>query len=192
MDVVVVGQGNHTGGIACGEEQVVCNRGTERRDAPPAQIGEAMNPAGVSRSYREHFAEFEIRNGHRVSGAAHGGVLDAREAEREVAAFNGLVDAGPLHLDEPSGAASQATRDAVGDLDVEAAHARGVGGISLDERGTTLGVAAPHQNPGVGMLLCDDETQCERRDHAVRATACNQRFASTSPAQSAGPTGEPR
>ena len=151
-----------------------------------------MDAAGISRSYREHFAEFEIRNGDRVTGAAHRGVLDPGEAEREVAAFDGLVDVGPLHLHEPGAAAPQAACDALGDLDVEAAHTRRIGGISLDERSAALGIAAPHQPPGVGMLLCGDETQRERRDHAVRATACNQRFASTSPAHSAGPTGEPR
>src|SRR5438132_2079381 len=133
MHVVVVGQGDDTCGIACGEQQVVRDRGAERRDAPPAQIRQAMNPARVSRSYRQHFAEFEIRNGDGVTGAVHGGVLDAREAEREVAAFNGLIDAGPLYLDEPGRPAPESTGDALGDLDVEAAHARGIGRISLDE-----------------------------------------------------------
>src|SRR6266478_7620840 len=189
MDVVVVGQGDDTCGIASGEQQVVCNRGAERRDAPPAQVGEAMDAARVSRSYRQYFAEFEIRNGDGVTGAAHGDVLDAREAEREVAAFNRLIDVGPLYLDEPGRPAPESTGDALGDLDVEAAHTRGIGRISLDERSTTFGVAAPHQHRSIG-VLCRDETQRERRDHAVSATACNQRFASRSPAQSAGPTGE--
>src|SRR5207247_8874543 len=79
-------------------------------------------------------SDLEIRNGDRVTGAAHRGVLDPGEAEREVAAFDGLVDVGPLHLHEPGAAAPQAACDALGDLDVEAAHTRRSGGSSVRGR----------------------------------------------------------
>ena len=103
--------------------------------------------AGVFGPYREHFAKLEIRDGDGVPRAAHGRVLDPGEAEREVTAFDGLVDAGPLHLDEPRCATPQATRDPLGDLDVEATDARRIGGVGLHEWRTAFGVAAPHELP---------------------------------------------
>src|SRR5207237_7589023 len=80
MDVVVVRERDQTHRVPRGDEQVVRDRGTERRDATAAQIGEATDSGGVFRPYREYFAKLEIGNGDGVTSAAHGHVLDPGEA----------------------------------------------------------------------------------------------------------------
>src|SRR5205807_6149470 len=110
----------------------------------------------------------EIRNGDGVTGAAHWRVLDPGEAECEVTAFDGLVDAGPLYLGEPGRAAPQSPRDALGDFDVEAAHARRIGGGGFYERRSALGVAGPQKRTMIEMLVRRDHAQHERREDTGR------------------------
>ena len=86
-----------------------------------AQIEQTVNAGCVRRSYREHFAEFEIGQGHGMKGTAGRCVLDTGEAKREIAAFDGLVDIGPLDLDETAGAV-ESPGDAAGNFYVEATY----------------------------------------------------------------------
>src|SRR5437899_10279515 len=84
----------------------------------------------------EYFAKFEVGQGDGMAPAARLGVLDAREAKREVSPLDRLIDVGPLHLDEAGRPpTAESTGDAVGNLHVETAHARRIGGIGFDKRG---------------------------------------------------------
>ena len=65
-----------------------------------------MDAAGILRTHGEHFPELEVGKGDGVAGTPCGCVLDTREAEREVTTLYGLVDVGPLHLNEPGCAAT--------------------------------------------------------------------------------------
>ena len=121
MHIVVVRHRDETRRIACPHEQVVRDRRAQRRHAPAAQIDQTVNAGCLLRSHGEHFTEFEVGEGGGVPGAACGRVLDTREAEREITPFDGLIDAGPLDLDE-AGGATESAGDPVGDLDVEATY----------------------------------------------------------------------
>src|ERR1051326_8697192 len=106
---------------------------------PPGAVAEAAGSKGRA------VAEPRTR-AKRAAGAPD---LHTREADREVAAFQGLVDRGPLNLDEPGGAAAaQPTGDAPGHLHVEAAHLRRIGRVGFDERCSAFGVAAPEEHRG--------------------------------------------
>ena len=92
-------------------------------------------------------------------------ILDPGEAEREVPAFDGLVEIGPLHLDEPGGAAlpTEPAGDALGDFDIEAPHAGRIGRIRLHEWRAPLGVTAPHELAAARALRSEGrgEAECE-------------------------------
>src|SRR2546422_10372766 len=100
MDVVIVGDGDQARRGARGDQQVVRDRGTERRYPTTAQVRETMDAAGIFRTHGEHFPELEVGKGDGVAGTPRGGVLDTREGEREVTAFDRLVDVGPLRSEE--------------------------------------------------------------------------------------------
>src|SRR6266550_3519420 len=105
-----------------------------------------MDSLTVLAPHGQHLAELEVGDRDGVASAAGRRVLHAGEPDGEVAAFYGLVDGGPLDLEEPSGAApAEPTGDALRHLHVEAAHLGGIGRVGFNERGSTFGVAAPHE-----------------------------------------------
>src|ERR1041385_8643152 len=106
------------------------------------EIGEPGKARAIAGTYREHFAKLEVGKGDRVSLAQLGTVLDAREPDVEVPAFDRRLDRGPCHLHEAR-LATQTARDHFRDFHVEAADARGVCRIGFNEWCPAFGVAAP-------------------------------------------------
>ena len=76
-------------------------------------------PSCVGIAHGEHFAECVVGNRRRERGSACGRVFDAAQADIGVAARDRLIDGGEGDEDE-SGLTVEATRDQVGDLDIEA------------------------------------------------------------------------
>ena len=121
------------------EQDLVGDRAAERPDAPAAQIGERAEARGVARPHGQHFAEFVVGDGDGERRASRRRVLDAAHPDVEVAARHRGVDRGDL--DEPR--RPPEPRDELGDLDVEADHARRVVRVGLDVRRAAFRVAAP-------------------------------------------------
>ena len=105
----------------------------------------------LSRSRRadgEHFAELVVRNRGRDRRAARRRVLDAAEADVEVAADRGLIERGERHLDELRRAAER-LRDQLGDLDVEPTTICGSFG-SASTYGAPPSASPPQRSTGAG------------------------------------------
>jgi len=156
VHVVVVRNRDHTRRVVRCEQQVVGDRRAQRCDTAPTQIGQRANAIAIRRPHRQDLAKFEVGQGDRVTGTTRGSVLDPGEPDVEIAAFDGLIDAGPLYLNEARRPAAppapESARNALGDFDVEAAHARGVGGVGFDEGCAALGISTPNQHTGVRAL----------------------------------------
>src|SRR3989449_10636489 len=101
MDVVIVGDGDQARRGARGDQQVVRDRGTERRYATTAQVRETMDAAGIFRTHGEHFPELEVGKGDGVAGTPRGGGLDTRRAERGRPPVGRLGGGGATPLDGP-------------------------------------------------------------------------------------------
>src|SRR2546425_3812934 len=104
MDVVFVRDGNDAVARLRLDEQVVGERCAERRDAAAAQVGERAIFLRVRGTDREYLAKLVVGNRHREARTPGGAVLDAAEADVEVTARGGRVDAREADLDEASGA----------------------------------------------------------------------------------------
>ena len=74
-------------------EQVVGERRAQRGDAPAAQVGQRAEPGAVGVAHGEDLAELVVRNRDRQPGAPRRAVLDAAQADVEVAARGGGVEA---------------------------------------------------------------------------------------------------
>jgi hypothetical protein len=105
--------------LGLGREQLVGQRAAERGHLTPAQVGERAEALAVGLPHGEHLAELVVRDAGRQGGAARRDVFDAAQADVEVAAPRGLVEAAEGHLHELR-ACARLARDELGDLDVEA------------------------------------------------------------------------
>ena len=94
--------------------------------------------------HREDLAELVVGNRDRQAGAARGRVFDAAQADVEVAARGGRVEAREADLDEPRRAAEPIAR-AAARFHLEADDPRRIVRVGLDERRAAFGIAAPAQ-----------------------------------------------
>ena len=131
------------------EQRLIRARAAERGDALAGEIAQRAIARAVGEANGEHLAELEVRDRHRVPRAQLGPILDARHADREVAALHRRLDRRPRHLHEHR-RAMQVVSDHRRDLDIEAAHLRWISGVGLDEGRAALRVTAPAQRRVLG------------------------------------------
>jgi hypothetical protein len=124
------------------DEQLVGERGAKRRHAPAPQILERAVSLAIPGAHGENFAELVIRDGDGEPGLAGGCVLEAAQADVEIAPDDGGVEAREPNLDE-TGCPAQLAREQRRDLDVEPDDARRIAWIGFDKWRASLGVAAP-------------------------------------------------
>ena len=151
VDVVVIRDREQAGRVTRCQQHVVGDRRAQRGDAAPTQIGQRANAIAIRRPHRQDLSKFEVGQGDGVAGATRRRILDAGEANFEIPAFDRLIDAGPLHLNETRRPAPppEPARDAFGDLYIEAPHARRIGRVGFHKGGATLGISTPHEHAGV-------------------------------------------
>src|SRR5581483_7396564 len=109
-----------------------------------AESRERAIAIAIRRSNGENLLKFVVRDGHGDRAAPSGCVLDAAEADVEIAALDGLIELGEGGLHE-DGRPAELAGDELGDLDVEADDLRRMSRIRFDERGAAFGIAAPAQ-----------------------------------------------
>ena len=150
VDVVVVTDDLEPAGAGLAHEHLVRDGSGECADPSASELAEASIPIPVARPHRQHLAKLVVGDRHGVSRAPRGRVLDAGEADREVAPLDGRVDGSEGDLDEPRLPPDPPREDAR-DLDVHPAHDGRVARVGLDERRAALRVAAPEEGrPGRG------------------------------------------
>jgi hypothetical protein len=167
MHVIVVGNGYDAHPPLCIEQHLVGGGAAERGHTPPREILQPPKAIAIPRAHRQHFAKFEVRHGERVARAQLGRVFYSGETHIEVAALHRGGDRRPRHLHE-AGVATETARHHRRDLDVEAAHARRIPGIGLDERRAAFRVAAPPQS---GRCLLRQRQHRRRDDQGNRQGA---------------------
>jgi hypothetical protein len=165
VHVVIVRHRHEAERVARLEQQIIRDGRAEGRNTAPAEIGEAVSALGVLRPDGQNFAKLKVGNRDGMAGAAGRRLFHAGEAEREIAALHRLIDVGPLDLNKAGAASAQSSGDPGRDVDVEAPHARRVGRVGFDERGTAFRVAAPHEHR---LLRRQGARQCQGTDHGGR------------------------
>jgi hypothetical protein len=177
MDVVVVGHRLQSVLLLRAEEDFVGDGSAQRTDATALQIGKRVQPACVSIADRDHLTEGVVGNRRRHRRASRRRVFHAAQPDVRGAAFDRLVDRG-VRDEEESRSSVQTAGDQLGNLDVEPADFRRVGGVGFDERRAAFGIARPFQF----RLLCasDGAGQQQRGD-------CDEEPRSGFKTQRAGP-----
>src|SRR6266851_3335089 len=105
-------------GVLCTPENLVRNGPAERCDAAAIEVGKRTKARSVGVANREHFAKLVIRDRRGERRAARWRVLDTAQANFSIVAGYRLIDGAERDEHEPR-RPPQASRDELGDLDVE-------------------------------------------------------------------------
>ena len=151
------------------EQELVGDRAAERGDAAAAQIGERAKPVAIGVAHREHLAELGSTGSLAASAARRAGrVLDAAQADVEVAARRRLVERGERRPGRTAAVrpSSRAISSAISTS--KPTQLLRIGRVGLDERRAALGVAAPAQDWRRGLrgerLVEDQQSEQPARD----------------------------
>jgi hypothetical protein len=147
VDVILVAHsGDAVSRLGALEQLERLCRGQRRHRAAP-QVRERAEAVLVGGADGEDHAELVVRDRRGHSGPPRRDLLEAAEADLEVAAPQRLVDRRERDEGEP-GLPVEVSGDEVGDVDFEADQTGGIGGIGFDVRGAAFGIAAPDQGRG--------------------------------------------
>ena len=144
MHIVIVRDRLKTKLALGAEEDFKSDRATEGSDPPAPKVGEGAETRRVRVAHAQHFAKLVIGNGGGHCGAPRRRVFNPAQADLGVAALDGLIDGSKGNVDE-GGFAPEATRDEIGDLDVEAHEFIGLGGVRFDKRRAAFRIPRPEK-----------------------------------------------
>ena len=153
MHVVVVRDRHDAVFTFGGEQKLVGDRAAQRGDAAAAEIGERAEAIAIRLAHRQHFLEPIVRDAGGDSGTPARRVLDAAQADVEVAARRRLVERreGDLHELRRT---TQLAGDQLGDLDVEANKLGRIGRVRFHKWRAAFGIAAPAQGSDGPAVTC--------------------------------------
>ena len=142
------------------------------RDAAAAQVRERAEAIAIGGANGENLAKLVVRDRDRQAGAARRAVFDAAQADVEVAARRGRVEAGEADLDEARSAAETRGQQ-LRHLDIEAHHPRGIAG-SASTNGAPPSASPPHRSscrscavPTGGQSTAVHTSAARRRDDGI-------------------------
>ena len=175
------------------DEQVVGERGAERGHPPAAQVGERAEATRVGFADGQDLAELVVRDGDRQAGAAGRAVLDAAQADVEVAARRGRIEAGEADLHEARSRGRAPAASSCATSTSKPTTRERIGGVGLDKRRAPFGVAAPAQLRGSALAACGPRQRRRRRSptrgsaliaghHTASESGCSGRYGALSAA----------